>query len=238
MRTNTISFKIAFMAVLLLLNFQANAQQKRFQQVTPQEISEKQTSLISDKLELNEKETKQLKQINLKYATEMKAVRDQGRSRENRQKLEALNHAQNEEVQNVLNKEKFEKYLVLKKDMQRRMEMKVKEERMQAKLRANDKKRERFQERQAFLEKLDLSDDQKDDLKEIGQKYDEQREAIRVKGSPAQNRSKMEAIRQAQNEEVQKVLNEDQFKLYLEMQEERLQRMNKERGKQRGMNRN
>lgn len=237
MKSPLTTIKIALVFVLLL-GFQSNAQHKKFQDVSPEEISEKQTALISEKLELSEKDSKRLKEINLKYATEMKALRDEGRSRETRQKFEGLNHAQNEEVQKILEKDDFEKYLVLKKKMHERMKMKMNEKQIEAKYKANSKKRERLQERQAFIEKLDLTEDQKGDLKQIGDKYDQQRRELRGEGRSEENRTKMEALIKAQNEEVQKVLNEDQFKLYLEMQKERQQRMKRERGKQRRNNRN
>ncbi len=229
MKSPLTTIKIALVFVLLL-GYQSNAQHKKFNDVSPEEISEKQTALISEKLALSENESKRLKEINLKYATEMKALREEGRSRETRQKFEALNHAQNEEVQEILEKDDFEKYLVLKKRMHERMKMKMKEKRIEAKHKANKKKRMRIEEHKAMMKELNLSDEQKQQLKTIREAYKEKHEAVRALGRSQETRKKLEELRKAQNEEVKEILNDEQFKVYLEMQEKRHEHMKRKHG--------
>jgi hypothetical protein len=234
MKTHHTTFKIILVSLVLLSGFQMNAQEKRLNELSAEELSEKQTTFFSEKLSLNEKESQQLQDINLKYAKEVKQLQAEGRSKATREKLEKLNHDHNAEVKTLLSEEDFGEFLVLKKQMEQHRQMKMKERRIEAQYNANQEKRERRQERKAFMEKMNLNEDQKQEMKAIKESYGEKFEKIRAEGRSPETRKKLEALREAQNKEVKSVLNEEQYELYMEMQEKRRQNMKKNRGQQRG----
>ena len=234
MKVLHITFKTVTAIIIMLACIKTTAQEKSPRDRSPQEISDKQTEFIAEKLELNQKEKQQLKAINLKYANEIKALSAEERSRENREKLEKLNHEHNAEVKTVLNEEDFGEYLVLKKRMHERMRMQMKERHIEANYKANKIKREQMQHRKAFMETLDLNEAQSKQLMAIKEAYRAKHEAIRAEGRTEETRQKLEALRKAQNKEVKSVLNEEQYTLYLEMQEKRKENMRSKRSQKRG----
>jgi len=234
MKTHHITFKIILVFLVLVSGFQMKAQEKRLNELSAEELSKQQTEFFTEKLDLDEKEAQQLEDINLKYVKEVKKLRAEGRTKATREKLEKLNHNHNAQVKTLLSEEDFGEYLVLKKKMHQRKRMEMKERHIEAQYKANQEKRERRQERKAFMEKLNLNEEQKQEMKAIKESYGEKFENIRAEGRSPEMRQKLEALREAQNKEVKSVLNEEQYELYMEMQEKRRQNMKKNRGQQRG----
>jgi len=225
MKTGRITIKFILASVIFLAGFQMNAQEKRLRAASAEEISAKQTEFFADKLELNAKETQELKKINLNYAVQAKKLKEEGRSKATREKLEKLNHAQNEDVKALLDDEDFGEYLVLKNRMHERMQMKMKKRHIEAQYKTDQLKRERMHERNAYMEKLKLNDEQKQELKAIRESFKEKRRALRSEERSKETRKKVEALQQEQNEKVRSVLDEEQYKLYLEMLEQRKEHM-------------
>jgi len=230
MKADHITIKFILASIIFLAGFQMNAQEKRLRATSAEEISAKQTEFFADQLELNATEAQELGKINFKYAKQAKEFKEEGRSKETREKLEKLNHAQNEEVKALLNDEDFGEYLVLKKKMHERMRMKMKERHIEAQYKDQQKKREHMHERKAYMEKLNLNDEQKEQLKSIKETYRKKHQALRSEGRSEETHKKLEALLKEQNKEVRSVLDEDQYKIYLEMQEQRKEKMKRRRG--------
>ncbi len=73
---------------------------------------------------------------------------------------------------------------------------------------------------EAMYAALNLSEPQLVKVKAIGQKYQDQMQALRQSGSREGMREKMQALRTAQNNELKGVMTTEQFTKYLKMMEE------------------
>lgn len=231
MKLQLITSKALLVLLMVLLALPTFAQEKPSRAYSAEELSEKRTSLMVEKLKLDKNEAEQLKAINLKYANKLNSLQEEGRSKTTREKLEKLNHEHNAEVKSVLSDEAFREFLVLKRRMHERMKMKMKEKRHESQRQARERHRESADVRKAYIEQLNLNEEQKKQLKAIKEKYKAQREAIRAEGRSKGNWKKLEALQKEQNAEVKEVLDEDQYKLYLEMQEKRKQNIKARKAK-------
>lgn len=87
---------------------------------------------------------------------------------------------------------------------------------------------------EAMYAALNLSEPQLVKVKAIGQKYQEQMQALRQSGSREGMREKMQALRTSQNEELKGVMTTEQFTKYLKMMEEARGKRGGRGGGQRG----
>ncbi len=108
---------------MVLMTVLVNAQPAPQAMGTPAEQAKKQTEQLSVALELTKKQTKKVGEINLKYATEMRTMREEMRakwevgeevSREDmREKMKTLVTARTEEIKGVLTPTQIEKFDVI-----------------------------------------------------------------------------------------------------------------------------
>lgn len=96
----------------------------------------------------------------------------------------------------------------------------------------NDKKAEMIAEMKVAKEKLALSDTQEITFKEVTKKYGLKMK--NVKDSDASKRDKfknIKSLRDEKNAEMKTLLSEEQYKAYLELQEERMAKMKDRKNK-------
>jgi hypothetical protein len=82
---------------------------------------EKKQQMRQDRMEalnLSEEQKEQFQDIKLKYGEKMRAVKQKGRSEENRKEMTQLMDAMDEEVKQILSKEQFKAYLKVKSEGQ------------------------------------------------------------------------------------------------------------------------
>ncbi|MEL6836514.1 MAG: hypothetical protein AAFP77_26175 [Bacteroidota bacterium] len=95
---------------------------------------------------------------------------------------------------------------------------------------SSEQKEQMAQAMETFVEALNLTDEQKIEFKAISSKYNEQMMAVR--DSDMSNMKKyreVKAIRSARNAEMEELLTEEQYEIYLEKQEEIQQQMKERR---------
>jgi hypothetical protein len=220
MKTLQTNLKVLAALTIMLWSCQSEAQRPKLKNASAEQIAEVQTKKQSDHLQLSTEKTEQLKAINLKYAQELKKMREEGRLSENQQKLKELNEAQNNEVRQILSPEKFEQYQSLKKQQFQR-------------LRKNRQQNaERMKEKQeARIERLELNDDQLEKMKSIRTKYAEEKKQLRDERT-RETMQKLKALNDEQNKEVKAILSEEQYQEYLKMVEENRARFKERRQKQ------
>ena len=74
----------------------------------------------------------------------------------------------------------------------------------------------------ADVERLDLTEEQKDDYLEISRRYGEQLKALRNStAGRMQKYGELKSIRKNKDSEMKELLSKDQFKIYKDIQEER-----------------
>ncbi len=206
--------------VLLLWSCQSEAQRPALKNVPAEKIAEMQTQNQVKQLNLEEQKAKQLETINLKYAKELKTLNAQGRLRDHKDKLKALNQAQNKEVEAILSPSEFEQYKAVKQKQRKRLKTKMQENRT--------KMQERREEQ---IARLDMTEEQLAQMKEIRQKYAEQKRALRKERS-RETLQRLKDINERQNNEVKSILSEEQYQEYLKMMEENRKRFRENRGQQ------
>ena len=85
---------------------------------------------------------------------------------------------------------------------------------------------------EAYAAALQLSETQKPKFEEITKKYAEQMIALKESdGSRMSKYKKLQSIHENKNAEMKSLLSKDQYKVYLEKQEERLKKMKERRKK-------
>ncbi len=94
----------------------------------------------------------------------------------------------------------------------------------------DEQKEELAQNMEEFLEVLDLSEEQKPKFEAITKKYAEQMKAVKESGGGKYKMyKKVKSIQKNKNSEMEKLLSEDQYKVYLEKQEEMQKEMKEKR---------
>lgn len=87
---------------------------------------------------------------------------------------------------------------------------------------------------QEYAAALDLSEDQRPQFKEITMKYAKHMIAVKESGDrPMGKVKKVKSIRESKNAEMKRLLSTDQYKVYLEKQEEMKKSMKERRQKSR-----
>ena len=85
---------------------------------------------------------------------------------------------------------------------------------------------------EAHAAALHLSEEQKPKFKEITKKYAKQMKAVKDSGArPMRKYRKVKSIREDKNAEMKSLLSQDQYKVYLEKQEEMTKKMKERRKK-------
>ncbi|MBC7641555.1 MAG: hypothetical protein H7174_04340 [Flavobacterium sp.] len=85
-----------------------------------------------------------------------------------------------------------------------------------------DRKTEMMQQMKMDKEKLSLTKEQESQFKAISMKYGEKMKALKnAEGDRKEKFKQLKELRDAKNNEVKALLNPDQFKTYLSIQEER-----------------
>lgn len=96
---------------------------------------------------------------------------------------------------------------------------------------SDEQKQEMAKTMEEYYEALNLSEEQKPKFEAIMKKYIPQLMAVKDSGEGKfQMYKKVKAIRKNQNAEMEKLLSKDQYKAYLEKQEEMQERMKEKRG--------
>lgn len=122
--TMKIKMSVMLMSIaMVLMTVLVNAQPAPQAMGTPAEHAQKQTEQLSAALELSKKQTEKVGAINLKYATEMRTMREEMRAKweageevnreEMREKMKALVNARTEEIKGVLTPTQIEKFDVI-----------------------------------------------------------------------------------------------------------------------------
>ena len=85
---------------------------------------------------------------------------------------------------------------------------------------------------EAYAAALHLSEEQKPKFEEITKRYAKQMKAVKDSGDrPVSKYKKVKSIRKNKDAEMKRLLSNDQYKVYLEKQEERLKKMKERRKK-------
>ena len=96
----------------------------------------------------------------------------------------------------------------------------------------NDKKADVVAEMKIAKEKLALSESQEITFKEITKKYGLKMKAVKDSDEPKRNKFKsMKSIKEDKNAEMKTLLSDEQYKVYIELQEERIAKMKENKRK-------
>lgn len=91
---------------------------------------------------------------------------------------------------------------------------------------STEQKEELAANMEAYFTDLNLSEAQKTEFKEISEKYASQMKAVKESDAHKfQKFKKVKSIRKNKNAEMKKLLSDDQYKVYLEKQEEMQEKM-------------
>lgn len=92
--------------------FTAQAQESKWRELAPEERAAHLTEWMKEKLELNDDLSKQVNQINLKYANQMELLKTDDGSRFSKfQKIKSIDESKDQELKKLLSADKFAKYL-------------------------------------------------------------------------------------------------------------------------------
>ncbi len=101
----------------------------------------------------------------------------------------------------------------------------------QAKNLTDEQKEELAKNMEEYFEALNLSEEQKAEFEAVTKKYAEQMKAVRDGGGGKLKKyRKIKSIQKNKNAEMEKLLSEDQYEVYLEKQEEMQKKMKEKRG--------
>lgn len=121
MKTLKSTLQIFSLLSVLLWSCQSEAQRPNLKDASAEDIAKIQTQYQGKQLNLSDKQMQQLKTINLKYAKELVAFREQDPAQRSFEDLRGLNQKQNQEVKAILSDEQFQQYLALKKKTRKRL---------------------------------------------------------------------------------------------------------------------
>ncbi|MBS3738160.1 hypothetical protein [Mesohalobacter halotolerans] len=113
----TIKFIQSGLVLSFLFIFNLSLAQVQYEKTNSADaMAERMTKYEVQQLNLDAKEAESLGQINLLYAQQMVAIRKQNASNNNKTEIEALKRSHNQKIRSLLSSEKFQKYLALKED--------------------------------------------------------------------------------------------------------------------------
>ncbi|MBX2877931.1 MAG: Spy/CpxP family protein refolding chaperone [Saprospiraceae bacterium] len=94
----------------------------------------------------------------------------------------------------------------------------------------DEQQKEMAQNMQAFVEVLNLTEEQKPEFESITKKYATQMKAVKENGGGKYKMyRKVKSIQKSKNAEMEKLLSKDQYKTYLEKQKEMQKKMKEKR---------
>jgi Spy/CpxP family protein refolding chaperone len=170
-----------------------------------------------EELQLNEEQAAKVREIMKEQHAKHRAVLDE--SRDDREQLRAKRDALHQETRAKLAK-------VLDEDQMTRFDEMHKERRAT--------KGERRKGRMEFLDELDLSDEQKSQVRQIMDEQRDKRRAIWEGGGDRdQNRSKMQALHEETKKRLSTVLNEEQLAKFEQAKQKRGQKHHEPKGERR-----
>ncbi|NBC57278.1 MAG: hypothetical protein GVY05_03190 [Bacteroidetes bacterium] len=117
----TIKFIQSGLVLSFLFSFNLSLAQVQYEKTNSADaMAERMTKYEVQQLNLDAKEAESLGQINLLYAQQMVAIRKQNASNNNKSEIEALKRSHNQKIRSLLSSEKFQKYLALKEDEEKK----------------------------------------------------------------------------------------------------------------------
>ena len=116
--------------VLLFVTLSARGQiSEQLKNSTPEERAQKITDWMKTNLQLSDEQATGVHAVNLKYASQNEALKEEGSARrKNYRKLKENQAAKDQELKNVLTAEQFTTYLKKKKELQEKMREEVREQ--------------------------------------------------------------------------------------------------------------
>lgn len=151
-----------------------------------------------EKLDLSEEQKPKFKEITKKYALQLKTLKNSDKSKSNKeQEFKLIIDSKNKEMKAFLSAKQYKVYEESQKERLKKLE---------------------------YLQKLDLSEEQKPKFKEITKKYAFQMKTLKSSNKPkfAKYRE-FKSIINSKNKEMKALLSSNQYALYEENQKERLQ---------------
>jgi hypothetical protein len=203
------TLRLFSLVVAILWSCQLEAQRSKVINAPAEKIAEKQTTLQTEKLNLNKEQANKLQTLNLKYAEQMQAEMKslQKNKKEFFAQLKELNEAQNKEVRAILSEEQFRNYIELKKQNRARL----KERKLEGYSEIQKKKKK-------YADVLNLSEKQKVQLKVIKMKYAKKMKEL--KQNPQFKKGNLKDLADKRDLEVKTILSDEQFENYINLKEE------------------
>lgn len=202
--------KLVTAAFLLLLTVSLATAQRGRGNADPEQIAERQTSMMVEKLNLNDQQAAELKAVNLKYAEKFRELRGQ---RPGPEAMRELHGKKDAEIQSVLTEEQYRQWQETRPQGPPR-QGKMRGKRGDAKMHPG-RRADRASE--GMTRYLDLNDEQTAQVKVINQQFAQQRQELQQKEmEPAERRAAMAELRTAQEAELKKVLTTEQYEKWVE----------------------
>jgi len=98
----------------------AYSQRGRFADISAEEIAERQTERLANRIELNTEQKESVYAINLDFAKKMKKIRSNGYSEDTREKMKKISAERDTKLEKVLSKEQFKEYEELREELRNR----------------------------------------------------------------------------------------------------------------------
>jgi len=157
-----------------------------------------------EKLDLYEEQKPKFKEITKKYALQLKTLKNSDNSKSTKeQEFKSIINSKNKEMKALLSAEQYKFYEETQKERLKKLE---------------------------YLQKLDLSEEQKPKFKEITKKYAAQMKTLKTSNKRKFVKLKeFKSIIDSKNKEMKVLLSTEQYVVYEEMQKERLQKMKEKR---------
>ena len=204
------TLKLILIGAFVFLLQQTYAQEKTISAEKRAEIEAKYKAYLEE-LNLDEAQKERYKEITKKYADTFKFVREGGLSKEEKiNEIKRLQTEKDKEIKAVLSEEQYVIY-----------------QNHQA-----SKKGKMLAEFAQQIERLNLTEEQKDEYIAISRKYGEEMRNLKDSGKSkfAKYRA-FKAIQKNKNKEMKNLLSNDQYDEYLKIQEEMKKKLKERRGK-------
>lgn len=117
----SIKFIQSGLILFFFLAFSSSFGQVQYEKTSSVEnMANRQTKYEVQQLKLDAKEAKSLGQINLLYAQQLVQLRKQNASESKKSEVEALKRSHSQKIRSLLSSEKFQEYLALKENEQKK----------------------------------------------------------------------------------------------------------------------
>ncbi len=185
------SRNIITILLLTLFNVASYAQERQLTEEQKEQVKEQ----YFEKLDLSEEQQPKFEEITKKYALQLKTLKNSDKSKSNKeQKFKLIIDSKNKEMKAFLSAKQYKVYEETQKERLKKLE---------------------------YLQKLDLSEEQKPKFKEITKKYAFQMRTLKTSGkSKFAKYKEYKSIKGSKNKEMKALLSAEQFKIYKEIQKE------------------